>query len=315
MAADEQASRKPGAPGQDADRHRRYLGESLCGDAWVIGNDRKGITLLIVDASRHGPHAADTAGTARQTFPDTINKDCAMPDRARTRTHARLLDLRQLGESVVVVAPHPDDESIACGGLIALLARRSVVVNVIVVTDGCGSHPNSSDYPPARLAKLRAEETLSALTHLGVEERCLWFCGLPDRFVPTEGVPGFTAAVDQALGLICRLSPKTLVLPSARDAHGDHRAAAAIWRHAARLAPNPPWMLEYVVWPNAEPPGIVAVTFELGIAEVLPLKQRAVAEHRSQRGLVIMDDPDGFVLPANLLARASAPHEVFFQIL
>jgi LmbE family N-acetylglucosaminyl deacetylase len=234
---------------------------------------------------------------------------------ARPRTKARVLDLRQLGESVVVVAPHPDDESIACGGLIALLARRSVVVNIIVVTDGCGSHPNSSAYPPARLATLRAEETLSALSHLGVEERCLRFCGLPDRFVPTEGSPGFTAAVDQAFGLICRLRPKSLVLPSAKDAHGDHRAAAAIWRHAARLAPNLPWMLEYVVWPSTQPPGIVATTFELEIAEVLRLKQRAVAEHRSQRGLVITDDPGGFVLPANLLARASAPYEIFFQIL
>jgi LmbE family N-acetylglucosaminyl deacetylase len=225
-----------------------------------------------------------------------------------------VLDLGQLGESVVVVAPHPDDESIACGGLIALLARRSVVVNVIIVTDGCGSHPNSSAYPPEQLAKLRAEETLSALSHLGVEERCLWFCGLPDRFVPAEGTPGFTTAVDQAFGLICRLRPKTLVLPSAKDEHGDHRAAAAVWRHAARLAPNPPWMLEYVVWPSAEPLGIVPATFELEIAEVLPLKQRAVAEHRSQRGLVIKDDPDGFFLPANLLARASAPYEIFFEV-
>ena len=226
-----------------------------------------------------------------------------------------MLDLGQLGESVVVVAPHPDDESIACGGLIALLARRSVVVNVIIVTDGCGSHPNSSAYPPEQLAKLRAEETLSALSHLGVEERCLWFCGLPDRFVPAEGTPGFITAVDQAFGLICRLRPKTLVLPSAKDTHGDHRAAAAIWRHAARLAPNPSWMFEYIVWPSAEPLGAVPATVELEITEVLPLKQRAVTEHRSQRGLVIMDDPDGFVLPANLLARASAPYEVFFQTL
>ena len=136
-----------------------------------------------------------------------------------------------------------------------------------------------------------------------------------DRFVPTEGTPGFTVAVDQAFGLICRLRPKTLVLPSAKDTHGDHRAAAAIWRHAARLAPNPSWMFEYIVWPSAEPLGAVPATVELEITEVLPLKQRAVTEHRSQRGLVIMDDPDGFVLPANLLARASAPYEVFFQTL
>jgi len=265
--------------------------------------------LVLEQLHRH------TAGIASQIFAENIKQDCAVPDPARPGTNARVLDLQQLGESVVVVAPHPDDESIACGGLIALLARRSVVVNVIIVTDGCGSHPNSSAYPPARLAKLRAAETRLALTHLGVEERRLWFCGLPDRFVPTEGTPGYTAAVNQAFGLIYNLRPKTLVLPSAKDQHGDHRAAAAIWRHAARLAPNPSWMFEYVVWDSAEPLGVVPTTFELEIAEVLPLKQRAIAEHRSQRGLVITDDPDGFVLPANLLARASASYEIFFQIL
>ena len=74
-------------------------------------------------------------------------------------------------------------------------------------------------------------------------------------------------------------------------------------------------MLEYVVWPNAEPLGATPAGFELNIAEVLPLKQGAIAEHRSQHGLVVTDDPNGFVLPANLLARASVPYEIFFEVL
>ena len=96
------------------------------------------------------------------------------------------LDPAQLGLRVLIVAPHPDDESIGCGGLIAVLASRGVHLNVVIVTDGSGSHPNSLKYPRSRLAQLRAREATQALGILGVDEKNVWFCGLHDRFVPAR---------------------------------------------------------------------------------------------------------------------------------
>jgi LmbE family N-acetylglucosaminyl deacetylase len=58
----------------------------------------------------------------------------------------------------IIVAPHPDDESLACGGLIAHACARGLRAKVVIVTDGAGSHPNSKAYPPDRLSALREDE-------------------------------------------------------------------------------------------------------------------------------------------------------------
>jgi anti-sigma regulatory factor (Ser/Thr protein kinase) len=53
-----------------------YPGESVCGDGWVAGNSRSGLTMLLVDGSGHGPLAAHAAETARRVFADNIEKEC-----------------------------------------------------------------------------------------------------------------------------------------------------------------------------------------------------------------------------------------------
>ena len=74
----------------------------------------------------------------------------------------------------IVVAPHPDDESLACGGLIADACRQGLRGKVVIVSDGAGSHPNSKAYPPDRLRSLREEEAKQAGAELGLkpEEIC-----------------------------------------------------------------------------------------------------------------------------------------------
>jgi anti-sigma regulatory factor (Ser/Thr protein kinase) len=53
-----------------------YPGETVCGDRWVTGDGRNGITLLLVDGSGHGPMAAHAAEIATRTFADNIDKEC-----------------------------------------------------------------------------------------------------------------------------------------------------------------------------------------------------------------------------------------------
>ena len=99
-----------------------------------------------------------------------------------------LCDLADLqGRGLVVIAPHPDDESLGCGGLIAGWRARGNDARVVVLSDGTGSHPNSRAYPPERLRLLREHETLAACHVLGLSPRHVTFMRLPDRFLPSEG--------------------------------------------------------------------------------------------------------------------------------
>ena len=91
------------------------------------------------------------------------------------------------GRPFIVVAPHPDDESLACGGLIAEACRQGLRGKVVIVSDGVGSHPNSKAYPPDRCRALREEEAKQAGAELGLKPEDMLFLGLPDRFVPSEG--------------------------------------------------------------------------------------------------------------------------------
>lgn len=70
---------------------------------------------------------------------------------------------------ILVVAPHPDDECLGCGGAIALLQSIGCHVHILVISDGTMSHPHSRQYPAAALRSLREQETRSAMAILGVD--------------------------------------------------------------------------------------------------------------------------------------------------
>ena len=85
---------------------------------------------------------------------------------------AEPLDLVALARSspALVVAPHPDDESLGCGGLLARLGDAGVDVRAILVTDGAASHPRSTRYDAAARRALRDREWLRALACLGLRD-------------------------------------------------------------------------------------------------------------------------------------------------
>ncbi len=220
-------------------------------------------------------------------------------------------------ESVLIVAPHPDDETLGCGGAIALLRSDHCPVSVLVISDGTQSHPRSLKYPAPVLQQLRQQETLDALTILGVDRASVTFLRLPDGAVETL----VTSAEHQAAcgTYLEAIAPKTIFLPWRHDPHPDHRATWQLIHSAIAHLRVAPRLIEYPIWDwdlaqSCGLPNSAQITgWRLNIEAVVSLKLRAIAAYRSQITDLIDDDPNGFRLTPEMLANFMHPWEIYFE--
>lgn len=228
------------------------------------------------------------------------------------------IDARSLGRTLVL-APHPDDESLGCGGTLALLRRAGFSVHVIFMSDGTQSHPNSATYPAERLRDLRESEAMEALRALGISEKEATFLRLPDRHVPVGDAPGFPEVVGQLVAILQSFAPTTVLVPFERDPHPDHRATYQLLQAAMTQLPEPLHVLEYLIWlwelgrpddmPRVNERLVLSVDISLAMAE----KKQAIAAHRSQVTRLIDDDPSAFYLSPELLRHFDTPYELFLE--
>ena len=228
--------------------------------------------------------------------------------------------------TTLVVAPHADDESLGCGGLIALLAEAGQEVWILLLTDGTGSHRGSRTHDAEARRNLREDELAAAATSLGVPAERVLPMRLPDGDVPHLGDPRFEPSADVLRALVETTGAGALLVPWRRDPHPDHLAAWQLAdralvrvgeRHATSAAA--PRLLEYLVWarergtPEEMPQAGEAQVWRADIRRVQAKKRCAIAAHRSQAGLVITDDPHGFTLSLEMRERAAAPDEYFLE--
>lgn len=188
---------------------------------------------------------------------------------------------------LLVLAPHPDDESLACGGLIQQALAAGAAVRVIVATDG-DNNPWPQRWAEKRLridsqararwgARRRAEAR-SALHLLGVSEANTIFLGWPDLGL-TYGLKHNASALCGALRAAwSAFDPTHVALPLARDTHPDHSALHILARAVARSLDAHPLGLGFAVH-GGRPQG--ALVLPLDPAQ-LERKRAAVLAHTSQ---------------------------------
>jgi LmbE family N-acetylglucosaminyl deacetylase len=234
---------------------------------------------------------------------------------------ADLLPIRSLREALadqpfVVIAPHPDDESLACGGLIAQACQQGLRGKVVIVSDGAGSHPNSKAYPSERLTMLREMEARLAGAELGLRPEDMLFLRLPDRFVPHEGEEA-ERAINVIASCVSETGAASLFVSWRHDPHCDHEASYLIAREVQRRVGKVK-LFEYVVWGHTLPSSTevdpIRGGFRISIDPgAMHKKRRAIAAHRSQTTALIDDDPGGFLFSQIDLDRFDAPYEFFLE--
>lgn len=220
-----------------------------------------------------------------------------------------LLDLSECA-ALVIVAPHPDDETLGLGATAAHLAARGVDVLVISVSDGDAAYLAASASDRIRLAVMRRNELHSAAGFLGIKKTIS--LGLPDgRLADHE-----EQLTDLLIKALADAAPRAWCAATWRgDGHPDHEAvgraaATACLRTRTVLLEYPVWMWHWAT--PADP------TVPWGRARRVPLprwavhrKRQAVQHFRSQ-----WESPfPGVapVLPAFVLQRLWAVGEVVFR--
>ena len=172
---------------------------------------------------------------------------------------------------ILVLAPHPDDETLGCGGLLYNAARARAAIRVVFVTNGDGFHlaaqracarvrVRPADF--VRLGIQRQSEARAALRRLGVAEKDATFLGYPDRgvahlwlecwqpgnaytspYTKTAAIPYADVYRAQAphsgTGLLADLErivrdfrPTEVYVPHPNDEHADHWATSCFARAA-----------------------------------------------------------------------------------
>jgi LmbE family N-acetylglucosaminyl deacetylase len=216
---------------------------------------------------------------------------------------------------LLVVAPHQDDETLGCGGLIALKRRLGAPVTVIFVTDGASS-PSRGNTPAAKWTDLRRQEAFDALAILGVPPAHCHFLDGPDGGLNELGAARTAALTNDLAALISATSPAQVAVTFRKDGHPDHEASFALVARAIRQSGHEAELWEYPVWSLWRKPAdsTAWVTdsslHKLDIHQAMEIKKRAAACFSSQIS-------PGFFhrsghVPGPLVRRLTGPEEIFF---
>lgn len=185
------------------------------------------------------------------------------------------------GKSVLVVAPHQDDEAIGCGGALILQVRSGQDAAIVMLHDGADGHEDLG-MSRRELTELRNEESRKAAKAAGLKE--------PPRFLDHEKLAdSVPAAAEQVGAMIRERKVDAVFVPFVLDAHPDHRWANVILAEALKKVPWNVRVLGYEVWGLCIPNVLVviddAIDDKMKMLASFPFANAAIDYAHSTKGL------------------------------
>ena len=228
--------------------------------------------MVTFDARQPGTAAATWRADDRWSGATTVNTTAV----DSTAVNSTAFTIEAI-TSLVVVAAHPDDETLGVGGIIAACASRGVAVEIVIVTDGSGSGSGTHDGHDPDLPRRRADEARAAVALLAPDAR-LHFLEFADGATRED-----RAAITDALGAVLAAVPpgSTVFAPWRGDGHRDHRVIGEIVAgliEPTRLREYPIWMWH---WGAPDHPDIPWHRMRSAVIDPAT-KRRALAVYTSQ---------------------------------
>lgn len=215
-------------------------------------------------------------------------------------------------DDLVVVAAHPDDETMGAGGLIRRVHAMGGTVTVVVATDGEASHPRSVSHTRTDLRAIRRAEVTRAVRALAPSAQ-VHFLGLPDGGL-RENAAALEDALEEVLLALDAAPARTLIVaPWSGDGHRDHRITAestgrVAGRRGVRHLGYPIWL-----WHWGQPADVpwdrgTSLTLTAGESSV---KSHALRTHVSQLQPLSDAPGDEAIVPAEMQAHFLRETEFF----
>lgn len=199
-----------------------------------------------------------------------------------------MLPMLQIKESekLLIVAPHPDDETIGCGGVLFLYGPQC---DVLLLTDGRKGIPEHSKLTEPETAEIRKNEFMKAMDMFNVHSYRM--LNIPDAELTKHAKE--VASID--LG-----EYDAVFVPNRNERHPDHKAAYEIIRKLCKKQKAKAKLIEYEVWSP-----IISANRFIDVSDIMDRKVDVLRNYASQTASI---DYEAFVKGLNMYR--GAPHHV-----
>ena len=184
---------------------------------------------------------------------------------------------------MLVIAPHADDETIACGGTIAKKINQGYKVNIIVVTKGEKSHTKVDSIKlktEELLPEIREKECVSACLKLGIKSENITFFRLNDGEVDSE-IENLSELLADYFSKYKDLNQLEYYFPHPLDFHPDHKTVGQVMLNWLQKMEKLPSFFMYRVYVSVTKK-IPGKTIKEDITDFLTLKKEALSTYSSQ---------------------------------
>ncbi|NGM49342.1 PIG-L family deacetylase [Caulobacter sp. 602-2] len=214
--------------------------------------------------------------------------------------------------TMLVIAQHPGDETLGCGGLLARGAERGLRPRVAFLADGEGSCPRA----PERLARQRRSEAIRALETLGVPKSDVLFLDWPGHRPRPSGLAAYQETLKALEDWCSAFTPWSIWTPWRGETNVARIAAAELGADLrGRLARNVA-VMEYLVWGWTDPDLVqrhgAKNVWGLACADLIERRRRSLQAHATQLGPMTDDQPRP-ALPPEIAALVGRPFEIFLE--